>query len=60
MNNELTEFNTGGTHSQNELGGIPQGIGSNGVMNTVEQGETKLKNYVYSNRKVALVIFASL
>jgi len=45
QNNQLTEFNEGGTHSQNPHGGIPM----NGN-NTVEQGETKIGNYVYSNR----------
>ena len=52
--NELNSFNTGGTHQQNPLGGIPQGMGQNGNQNTVEQGETsfKLKNgkYIFSNR----------
>lgn len=49
-NNFLTEFNTGGTHEQNPLGGIPQGIGANGKMNTVEEGETKAGDYVFSDR----------
>lgn len=42
---KLTEFNEGGLHHQNPNGGIP--IGGN---NTVEQGETKIGNFVYSNR----------
>ena len=48
---QLTQFNNGGTHEQNPLGGIPQGINSNGQPNLVEQGETKLdsKNYIYSD-----------
>lgn len=45
QNNNLTRFNEGGLHHQNALGGIPVGNG-----NTVEEGETKKKNYVYSNR----------
>lgn len=45
QNNQLTEFNEGGLHSENPNGGIPQGGN-----NTVEQGETKVGNYVYSNR----------
>jgi hypothetical protein len=45
QNNNLTRFDEGGLHHQNPLGGVP--VGGN---NTVEQGETKLKNYVYSNR----------
>ena len=47
---QLTRFDEGGTHEQNPLGGIPQGEDSQGVMNTVEQGETKKGNYVYSDR----------
>ena len=42
---DLTQFNEGGLHSQNPLGGVP--IGNN---NSVEQGETKQDNFVYSNR----------
>lgn len=44
-NNKLTEFNVGETHSENPRGGIPQGKN-----NTVEQGESKIGNYIYSNR----------
>lgn len=43
----LTQFNEGGLHSQNPLGGIP--IGNN---NSVEQGETKQGNFIYSDRIV--------
>ena len=46
----LTEFNEGGRHEENPYGGIPQGSSSNGQMNTVEQGETKKGNFVYSDR----------
>lgn len=42
---DLTQFNEGGLHSQNPLGGVP--IGNN---NSVEQGETKSGNFIYSNR----------
>lgn len=47
----LTEFNEGGKHEENPNGGIPQGTNPNGVMNTVEEGETKLnsKNYIFSD-----------
>jgi len=45
LGGELTQFNEGGTHEQNPLGGIP--IGEN---SSVEQGETKQDNFVYSNR----------
>lgn len=40
----LTEFNEGGTHEENPLGGIPQGQG-----NLVEEGETKYNDYIFSN-----------
>ena len=46
-NNFLTEFDAGGSHEQNPLGGIPQGPNYN-----VEEGETKMGNYVYSDRLV--------
>jgi flagellum-specific peptidoglycan hydrolase FlgJ len=47
----LTEFNAGGTHEQNPLGGIPQGTAPDGRPNLVEQGETKLDaaNYIFSD-----------
>jgi hypothetical protein len=47
---QLTRFDEGGTHEQNPLGGIPQGQDGQGNMNTVEQGESKKGNFVYSNR----------
>lgn len=45
MDNKLTHINEGGLHSQNPLGGVP--MGGN---NTVEENETKLNNFVYSDR----------
>lgn len=47
----LTEFNEGGTHEENPLGGIPQGMAPDGGTNLVEQGETKLDsaNYIFSD-----------
>jgi len=50
QNNNLTRFDEGGSHSQNPLGGVPMGQSQNGQMNTVEEGETKKKNYIYSDR----------
>ena len=44
-NNILTKFNEGGLHENNPNGGVM--IGNN---NSVEQDETKLGNFVYSNR----------
>src|SRR5690606_6723366 len=51
----LNSFNVGGLHSQNPYGGIPQGVGSNGKINTVEQGETSMHikdigKFIFSNR----------
>lgn len=47
---DLTQFNEGGLHHQNPLGGIPLGTSNDGKTNMVEQGETKNGNYIYSNR----------
>lgn len=44
-NKNFTEFNEGGTHEQNPLGGVP--LGENA---SVEQGETKKGKYIYSDR----------
>ena len=48
---QLTEFNAGGTHEQNPIGGIPQGMAPNGQVNLVEQGENKLnsEDYIFSD-----------
>ena len=46
----LIEYNTGGTHEQNPLGGIPQGVAPGGQTNTVEEGETRLKDFIFSDR----------
>ena len=52
--NDSNVFGTGGTHEQNPNGGIPQGTGENGLMNTVEQGEVSFNfedgKYIFSNR----------
>lgn len=49
--NQLTEFNEGGSHEENPLGGIPQGMNQNGGMNLVQQGETKnnTQDFIYSD-----------
>lgn len=54
-NERFNSFNVGGTHSQNPLGGIPLGIGDNGAVNKVEQGESSYKfgnglEYIFSNK----------
>jgi len=47
---DLTRFDEGGTHESSPLGGIPQGMSPDGKQNTVEQGESKKGNFIYSNR----------
>lgn len=50
----LREFNEGGSHQQNPLGGIPLGQNNSGQPVTVEQGETAMKtpkgDFVFSDR----------
>ena len=46
----LTSFNTGGSHEESPIGGIPQGIGDNGNINLVEKGETRYQDYIFSDR----------
>lgn len=46
----LTSFNTGGSHEESPIGGIPQGIGDNGNVNLVEEGETRYQDYIFSDR----------
>lgn len=48
---QLTSFDEGGTHEENQLGGIPLSQGANGEPNLVEEGETKLnsKDYIFSD-----------
>ena len=48
--NNITEFNTGGTHQQNPYGGIQQGIASDAKPNYVEEGEVRYNDYIYSAR----------
>ena len=52
--NDLIEFEGGGTHEQNPLGGIPIGMNNQGQMNSVEAGESKYSfkdgDYVFSDR----------
>lgn len=46
----LEEFENGGLHENNKFGGIPLNYNEEGQLNTAEEGETKLDDYVYSNR----------
>tara|TARA_R110000851_G_scaffold314588_1_gene476696 strand:+ start:10134 stop:10979 length:846 start_codon:yes stop_codon:yes gene_type:complete len=54
VDKELNNFEGGGTHEQNSLGGIPLGVGSNGKPNSVEENETafelKSGKYIFSDR----------
>ena len=49
----LTSFDGGYTHNDpnpnNINGGIPQGIAPDGRLNTVEKGETKMQDFVFSD-----------
>lgn len=51
---DFSNFETGGTHESNPLGGIPQGYNSNGQLRTVEEKESSFKfsdgKYIFSNR----------
>lgn len=51
---KFNQFNVGGLHEQNPYGGIPMGMGANGLPNTVEQGETSFDfddgKYIFSDR----------
>lgn len=53
FSNGVTVIKNGGTHENNPLGGVPQGIGENGKQNVVEEGEVKYNDYIFSNRIVA-------
>ena len=46
----LSEFNTGGRHNENKLGGVLQGYNQDGEANRVEEGETKYQDYIFSDR----------
>lgn len=46
----LLHVNSGGTHEDNGIGGIPISIDKDGNPNLVEEGETIYNNYVFSNR----------
>ena len=48
MGGDLQTIDAGGSHEQNPNGGIMVGIGANGKPNTVEEGETKFGDIVYS------------
>jgi len=45
MGGNLTRYNNGGTHESNPNGGIPLGVDS-----LVEEGETRMGDYIFSDR----------
>ena len=51
---QLTQFNGGFTHNdqnlQNSFEGIPQGISPTGEVNTVEKGETRWQDFIFSDK----------
>ena len=54
----VTEFNAGGTHAENPLGGIPQGTGPNGQPNLVEEGELKIDDPRDPSGKAKFIVSA--
>lgn len=48
--NEMRFITEGGSHEENPLGGVPQGIAPDGKPNLVEEGEVIYNDYVYSKR----------
>ena len=50
FNNGLKFITEGGTHEENPLGGVPQGIAADGIPNLVEEGEVIYNDYVFSKR----------
>lgn len=47
--NGLVTIDEGGSHEENPLGGVPMGVGPDGIPNTVQEGEAKFGNYIFSN-----------
>lgn len=50
FNNGVRFIDEGGSHEQNPLGGVPQGMAPDGQPNLVEEGEVIFNDYVYSKR----------
>ena len=48
--NNITTYNEGGLHETNPNGGIPMGQSPEGQMNTVEEGEARMGDMIYSDR----------
>lgn len=50
FNNGLIKINNGGSHEQNPNQGVQYGVDPQGTPNMVEEGETVLDDYVFSDR----------
>ena len=50
FSNGVRFIEEGGSHEQNPIGGVPQGIAPDGQPNLVEEGEVIFNDYVYSKR----------
>ena len=50
FNNGVRFIEEGGSHEENPVGGVPQGIAPDGQPNLVEEGEVIFNDYVYSKR----------
>lgn len=50
----ITEINAGGSHEENPRGGVPQGVGPDGVPNLVEQGEVKISDIIGGGNQYVL------
>ena len=50
FNNGFIEINNGGSHEQNPYQGVQYGVDPQGTPNMVEEGETILDDYVFSDR----------
>lgn len=50
FDNGITYINEGGTHEENANQGVPVSYDQQGIPNLVEEGETIVGDYVYSNR----------
>lgn len=50
----ITEINAGGSHEENPRGGVPQGVGPDGVPNLVEEGEVKISDIIGGGNQYVL------
>lgn len=50
----ITEINAGGSHEENPRGGVPQGVGPDGIPNLVEEGEVKISDIIGGGNQYVL------